>query len=300
MADPQISVVESTDLNLKQAAVRLGVHYMTVYRYVRQGQLAAHRDGTEWRVSDEALTAFRTRHDPSPVAAATHTNDKQVNWPARLERCLLAGDEPAAWHVVERALAAGHDPSYCYLDMVAGSLTNIGLRWEYGELEASDQPVAIAVAKRVVSRLGARFRRPGRSRGSVVFGAPSGERHDLPIAIVADLVRIQGFDVLELGADLPPAAFVAAAGRAARLIAVGIGVTAIEHLDGVRATIFAIRAHHPELPILIGGQAVLNPEIANLAGATAWAADGREAVALIENIVAERRKALHRVRRAAG
>ena len=39
--------------------------------------------------------------------------------------------------------------------------------------------------------------------GTVVFGAPTGELHSLPISIAADLVRLAGFDVLELGA--PPA-----------------------------------------------------------------------------------------------
>jgi MerR family transcriptional regulator, light-induced transcriptional regulator len=281
--DPPID--NAVDLNLKQAAARLGVHYMTAYRYVRQGHLAAHRDGTAWRVTEDTLTAFTTRGRPRNAPAdGSPDGVSRVDWPARLETCLLAGDEPAAWDTVERALAAGHDPSFCYLEMVAGALANIGARWFEGELDAADEPLATAVATRVVARLGARFRRPGRSRGSVVFGAPIGERHSLPIAIVADLVRIHGFDVLELGADVPPAAFVAATARAPRLVAVGIGVTGAERWDAVRATISALRDHDHDVPILIGGQAVLNAEIADLAGATAWAADGREAVRLIEAI----------------
>jgi excisionase family DNA binding protein len=281
----RLSINDAVDLNLKQAAARLGVHYMTAYRYVRQGHLAAHRAGTAWRVTEEALATFTARRRPhrntsedSPRGAA------RVDWEARLERCLLAGDEPAAWDTVERALAAGHDPSFCYLEMLAGALGNIGARWFDGELDAADEPLATAVATRVVARLGARFRRPGRSRGSVVFGAPTGELHSLPIAIVADLVRIHGFDVLELGADVAPAAFVAATARAPRLVAVGIGVTSVERWEAVRATISALREHDHDVPILVGGQAVLNSEIADLAGATAWAADGREAVRLIETI----------------
>jgi excisionase family DNA binding protein len=286
MLPTDLPIDDAADLNLKQAAARLGVHYMTAYRYVRQGHLAAHRDGTAWRVTEDTLAAFTTRGrrgnapaDGSPRGAA------RVDWRARLETCFLAGDEPAAWDTIERALASGHDPAFCYLEMVADALADIGSRWAAGELDAADEPLATAVATRVVARLGARFRRPGRSRGSVVFGAPTGELHSLPIAIVADLVRIHGFDVLELGADIQPAAFVAATARAPRLVAVGIGVASIERWDAVRATINALRQHDHEVPILIGGQAVLNAEIADLAGATAWAVDGREAVRLIEAIV---------------
>lgn len=282
----------AADLNLKEAAARLGVHYMTAYRYVRQGHLAAHRAGTAWRVTEETLATFtaRRRSHGNASAETSHRGTARVDWRARLETCLLAGDETAAWDTVERALAAGHDPSFCYLEMVAGALAQIGARWFDGELDAADEPLATAVAARVVARLGARFRRPGRSRGSVVFGAPTGERHSLPIAIVADLVRIHGFDVLELGADIAPAAFVAATARAPRLVAVGIGVTSVERWDAVRATISALRQHDQQVPILIGGQAVLNAEIADLAGATAWAADGREAIALIETIANARQR----------
>ena len=286
-----IPVDDTTDLNLKQAAARLGVHYMTVYRYVRQGHLAAHRAGTAWRVTEETLAAFaaRRRTLSNAIAEDSTRTGARVDWRARLETCLLAGDEPAAWDTVERALAAGHDPAFCYLEMVAGALANIGARWFEGELDAADEPLATAVATRVVAQLGARFRKPGRSRGSVVFGAPCGELHSLPIAIVADLVRINGFDVLELGADVQPAAFVAAAARAPRLVAVGIGITSVERWDAVRATISALRRHDDDVPILIGGQAVLSAEIADIAGATAWAADGRDAVRLIESVASSRR-----------
>src|SRR6202012_223899 len=98
---------------------------------------------------------------------------------------------------------------------------------------ASDY-LATAAATRLVARLGALFRRPGRSRGTVVFGAPLGEHHVLPIAVVADLVRLNGFSCLELGADVPPAVFAGTARDAYRLIAVGIGVTMTTSLENVK------------------------------------------------------------------
>src|SRR5690606_1978036 len=139
-----------------------------------------------------------------------------------------------------------------------------------------------------------RFRRRGRSRGAVVLGAPSGERHALPIAIVADLVRLAGFTVVELGADVPPAAFGLAAGRADRLVAVGIGVTAIDHLDAAREAIAAVRAAVPDAPVLLGGQAVRNPEVAGLLGVAEWAADGDEVVRAVERLAAVRKGRVRR------
>jgi excisionase family DNA binding protein len=270
-------------MNLKQAAALLGVHYMTVYRYVRQGRLVAERSGTEWRVARGALESFRA----SPQQAVTAGEDAtgpRIQWSSRLELCLLAGDETAAWSVIEHALAAGHSPTDCYLEVIATALSSIGERWARDQLEIADQFLATAVAIRIVSRLGARFRRPGRSRGTVVFGAPPGELHSLPIAIVSDIVRLRGFDVLELGANVPASAFASAVARTPRLICVGIGVTQPEHLRAVQDVIDEVREVDRRIPIIVGGLAVSEFEKVILRGVAAVADDGRAAVAIIESL----------------
>lgn len=279
-------------LNLKQVAARLDLHYMTVYRYVRQGHLDAQRRGTEWRVSPEALERFgraRAALRGTPDGTSTADGDGDGDeWARRLERCLLAGDETAAWRVIDAALAAARTPEFCYVDVVAAALASIGTRGQLGELDHAEQYIATAVASRIVARLGARFRRPGRSRGVVVFGAPTGEHHSLPIAIAADLVRLAGFDVLELGADVPPAAFAAAATRTPRLVAVGVGITCAERIPGAQHTIDAVRAAAPHVPIVVGGYGVWDPLATSLSGVDAWALDGREVAAIVTALVTER------------
>ena len=262
---------------------------MTAYRYVRQGRLVATRDGTEWRVAAEDLKAFKSAATRA-VAPETEAPapGQGAPWAKRLERCLLAGDETAAWRIIEQALASGRSVQYCYLEMLAGALSAIGEGWARGQLDVADQHLATAVAARLVSRLGARFRRPGRSRGTVVFGAPTGEFHSLPIAIASDLVRLQGFDVLELGANVPAEAFVSAALSAPRLIAIGVGVTQRELIWAAQEVIDAVRAADPTVPVILGGLAAGAVADMDLRGVTAVAADGSSAVALIESFAASR------------
>ncbi len=263
-------------LNLKEAANVLGVHYTTAYRYVRTGRLDARKVGSAWVVDPDVLAHFLTETTEPAEQVGTRM---QVNWPERLALALVIGDETVAWRVIEQALASGHTPSDCYLNLVTTALHNIS------SADHTDDPsreyLAAATVVRLVARLGARFRRPGRSYGTIVFGAPVGELHSLPIAIVADLVRLEGFTCLELGANVPANVFAHAAMHAPRLCAVGIGVTSAANIDAVCATISAVRAVAPDTPILLGGQAALNPEIASLTGATHWAADGAEALKIV-------------------
>jgi methanogenic corrinoid protein MtbC1 len=122
-----------------------------------------------------------------------------------------------------------------------------------------------------------------------VFGAPLGEHHTLAISVVADLVRMEGFNCLELGADVPPDAFAGAAAAAHRLIAVGVGVTTASSFDAVRDTVHAVHGIDAAIPVVIGGQAA-NPAIGTTTGADAWAGDGRQAVEIIGDLARSRRR----------
>ncbi len=102
----------------------------------------------------------------------------------------MTGDETAAWRVLEQALAAGHRPVDCYLELLVGAIDDITGRSTLPIGPVAEEYLATATAARLVARLGARFRRPGRSRGTVVFGAALGEHHTLAISVVADLVRL--------------------------------------------------------------------------------------------------------------
>ena len=91
----------------------------------------------------------------------------------------MAGDARGAWGVIEAAQAAGADVDEVYLDLVAPAMVSIGRRWESGELDVAVEHRASVIAGRLVGRLGHRFLRRGRNRGTVVLGAPAGERHAL-------------------------------------------------------------------------------------------------------------------------
>jgi methanogenic corrinoid protein MtbC1 len=265
---------------------------MTAYRYVRTGRLSAHRVGTEWVVSPDDLKAFSAERELSGSELSGSdlgSANAGVDWGERLRRALVTGDETAAWRVLEQALAAGHRPADCYLDLLVGAIDDITGRSAAPTGPVAEEYLATATAARLVARLGARFRRPGRSRGTVVFGAALGEHHTLAISVVADLVRLAGFTCLELGADVPPEAFAGAASGASRLVAVGVGVTTAQNLAAVRRTVDAVHAVDPAIPVVLGGQAAAELATLGLTGADAWAGDGAQAVEVITELARSRR-----------
>lgn len=210
---------------------------------------------------------------------------RTVDRVARVRSRLVVGDEAGAWAEVEAALVAGWSPEEVIVDLVSEAVRRTG---PVDGLAAGH--LAVTAAARTIAGVSARFRRPGRSRGTVVLGAPAGEGHTLGLTVIADVLRMRNLHVLDLGSRVPAAAFAEAATMAGRLVAVGVGVTTVDHLDDARAVTEAVRAVDPAIPVLVGGRAVANPEIAGLTGATAWAADARGMVELVEARLPPRRK----------
>lgn len=269
-----------TTLGLREAAEQLGVHYMTAYRYVRSGRLPARKSGSEWQIDPADLATLveapAPRRGRSGTPRAVHRD--------RLEHRLIAGDETGSWGVVDAALASGADPADVLTDMVAPALRSIGQRWADGELTIADEHRASAVAQRIIARMGPRFARPGRRRGTVVLGSVAGDRHSLPTAILGDLLRGAGLEVVDLGADCPAETFLDAVRWADDPAAVGICVTAPEAVEAVPAVIASLREHGVHCPVVVGGGAIVDGDLAVRLGADHWAGPVDEVIALFVSL----------------
>jgi methanogenic corrinoid protein MtbC1 len=251
---------------------------MTAYRYVRLGLLHATKVGGTWHVAAEDMQTFRAgvRVDTAVGSDQQPAARRRAPWASRLESRLVAGDGRGAWGVVEAALTAGAELDEIYLDIIGPAMRNIGARWASGELDISVEHRATGIAFRLLGRLGPRFARRGRSRGAVLLGTPVGERHSLPVAMVGDLLRGVGWDVSDLGADLPVESFVRAALDTPDLVAVGVSVTSPDNLPAAAEVLAAMRTAVGEAVVVVGGAAVAGAAHARELGAHAWAASARE------------------------
>lgn len=273
-------MVESRDgeLTLHDVAEHLGVHYMTAYRYVRTGQLPARREGGEWRVRREDLGDF-TR--PAAAPRGTRGRPRWSQHAHRLRDRLVNGDEAGAWQVLERALVGGADPPELYVRVLGPALHEVGDGWADGLLSVEDEHRATAVAARVIGRLGPRFARPGRHRGTVVLGAAPGDPHALPVAMLADVLRGERYEVVDLGGSTPLESFLSAASGSDKLVAVGLSASTAASLAEAAGVIDALHAELDGVPVLLGGPAVTDESTARRAGADAWAPDAIRAVAVL-------------------
>jgi len=278
---------------LAEAAEQLGVHYMTAYRYVRAGQLEAEQHGGIWRVTEEALEAFRARREGSTRTAGRRPKGRTTTPSGAARRSealadrLIAGDQPGAWATVESALTSGAGVEEVYEDLLGRALAMVGDRWASGDIGVADEHRASVVAMRVIGRMGVLCAKPGRTRGTIVLASAPGDRHGMPSAILADMLRSRGFRVVDLGADVPAEELAAAAAAVDRLVGVGICATTTPRGAASRELRRAVTAVRSQVdrPLLLGGAAITTAEEASRYGADHWAAGTRAALDFFEDLV---------------
>ena len=264
-------------LTLHEAAEELGVHYMSAYRYVRLGLLDATKRGGVWKVERSSIAAFRAGSNRSPVAAGN-----RAPWSERLESRLIGGDAQGAWGVIEKAMASGIGLDRIYLDVLTPALVRIGERWDAGELDIAIEHRASGIAMRIIGQIGPKFVRRGRSRGVVIVASPTGEQHGLPLAMLSDLLRLEGWEVTDLGADLPAPSLLRLMQDMPDAVAIGLSASSPESLVALAEMCTAVRAARPQLLVVLGGGAIQDRDHAVALGGHDWATTSEQMSDLIE------------------
>jgi corrinoid protein of di/trimethylamine methyltransferase len=129
----------------------------------------------------------------------------------RLAKAIIEGDEIGAKEASEEALVSGVDPLEAIKHGAAKSMKVVGEKFHNFEiflpqvmLAADAMKVCMAV---LVPKI-AEEKRAEASLGKVVIGTVYGDIHDIGKNLVATLLSVAGFEVYDLGVDVPPKRFV--------------------------------------------------------------------------------------------
>ncbi len=193
------------------------------------------------------------------AGADKSTKRDQGRGAARLSRryleTLRAADAAGAYRVVAGALREGMTTPELYQRVIAPAMHEIGALWERGAITVADEHQATALTNRVLAAL-----RPppgdaaSPQRGRALLAAVEGEQHALGLRMAADLLEDAGYETVYLGADVPTDALM----RAVKTFSpdlVALTATMQALAPQLEAVAGELRGAHPQLGLLIGGQA---------------------------------------------
>ncbi len=158
----------------------------------------------------------------------------------------------------------------------------IGRLWQLNDVSVAQEHYCTASTQLIMSQLYPYIFRSDRSiRGTIVAACVHGELHEIGARMLCDLLELEGWNTIYLGANVPTAGIVdVLRDNHSNILAVSASMTF--HIPAVREMVAAVRLATPAARILVGGYAFrIAPNLWRNVGADYWAKDASDAISLI-------------------
>ena len=176
-----------------------------------------------------------------------------------------------------KALLAEKEPLELVDEALIPALDIVGVKYEKGKLflpqllqAASAAQSAFDEIKTAIAQRGS----AGASKGRIVLATVKGDVHDIGKNIVKVILENYGFEVIDLGRDVPVETVVETV-REKDVHLVGLSALMTTTLKSMEETIAALHAAKLDCKVMVGG-AVLTPEYAEKIGADWYAKDAKQ------------------------
>ncbi len=194
------------------------------------------------------------------------------------------GMETRAAEEARALLAAGEDPLAIVNGRLIPALDAVGRGFEAGTIFLPQLLMSAEAAKAafevVKSAIGTGAQE---QKGRVILATVKGDIHDIGKNIVKVLLENYGYEVLDLGKDVPPEEIVQTALRE-KIRLVGLSALMTTTVVSMEETIRQLRREAPDTLVVVGG-AVMTQEYADAIGADCYAKDAMDTVRYADRVL---------------
>jgi 5-methyltetrahydrofolate--homocysteine methyltransferase len=198
---------------------------------------------------------------------------------------VIGGQASAVEAGVQAELDAGTSPEDILNQSLISAMDFVGQEFEAGEFYVPEMLIAARAMQAGMNLLKPYLVEIGvESAGKVAIGTVKGDLHDIGKNLVAMMLEGAGFEVEDLGTDVPPTKFLEAAMSGAQVI--GMSALLTTTMDSMSDVIEAIEDSNlrDKVKIIIGGAPVTDTYAQEI-GADAYAPDASSAVSKVRELV---------------
>ena len=202
----------------------------------------------------------------------------------RLKKAIIDGDEEGIVGLIEEALKQGWKPLKISNDALIPGLEEVGRLFGQNIYFLPQVMLSADTMKKAFDRLKKEFKdKKAKSLGKVLMATVEGDIHDIGKNIVSTLLENHGFEVIDLGKNVPADKIIEEAIKN-KVDVVGLSAlmtTTVMEMDNV---LKKLKAKGVPVLTMVGG-AVVNQEFADKVGANGYAKDALEAVEKMKRLV---------------
>ncbi|HEV2277331.1 MAG TPA: corrinoid protein [Acidobacteriaceae bacterium] len=202
-----------------------------------------------------------------------------------LRKAVIEGEVSASTAAARLALENGVQPLDLMSQGIVPAMAEVGKLFEEGEYFVPELLMSARATKEIFQILRPLLAQTGaQPTAHVVLGTVRGDLHDIGKNLVAAMLEGGGFEVTDLGVDVPPEAFVAAVKKNPVEI-VGLSALLTTTMPAMKATIEAFRAAglRDQVKIMVGG-APITQKYADSIGADGYSESAAATVELARRL----------------
>jgi len=200
---------------------------------------------------------------------------------------ILEGKAKVVPAKVQEALDAGISPAQILNDGMIRAMAEVGRLYEEGEYFVPEMLIAARAMKEGLAVLRPHLLQADvKPAGKVAAGTVQGDLHDIGKNLVALMLEGAGFEILDLGVDVPAEKFVAAV-QEHNVDIVAMSALLTTTMSRMKDTVEALKAAglRDKVKVMVGG-APVTQSYANEVGADGYAPDASQAVAVAKSLIA--------------
>ena len=229
-------------------------------------------------ISTYAGTTETVTVQASQAAAAAGNAPKAAGVEMTLKYAIERGLKEEAHHITRDLIGTRESLDIIQEELIP-ALNVVGEGFEKGTvflpqllMSADAAKIAFAVIKDVLASSG----QEEEKKEKIILATVKGDIHDIGKNIVKVLLENYGFDVIDLGKDVPPEAIVEKAVEE-NVTLVGLSALMTTTVVSMEETIKLLREKKPDCKVMVGG-AVLNQDYADIIGADFYGKDAMQSV----------------------
>jgi 5-methyltetrahydrofolate--homocysteine methyltransferase len=233
---------------------------------------------------DPKATAYIEAYKEAAAVTGEPSQERPLDIRGRLATAVINGDRENIVSLVEEALREGLSPLVVSNEGLVPGLEEVGRRFECNQfflpqVMSSADTMQAAFARLKEEMKGASFE----SRGKILMATVEGDIHDIGKNIVCTLLENHGFEVIDLGKNVPAERIISAA-LEHRVDAVGLSALMTTTMAEMENVLDRLKGAGIKTFTMVGG-AVVTQEYADEIGADLYAKDALEAVARIKKLL---------------
>lgn len=225
---------------------------------------------------DENARRFLGAFSGSGTLASTQPKAESSDIFGKIREAVINGDDENIVSMVEQALTQGSDPMTISNKGLVPGMDVVGQYFKTGKVFLPQVMLSAETMKRAFARLKQAMKKQQTGAKRILMATVEGDIHDIGKNIVVTLLENSGFDVIDLGKNVPAGEIVRKA-KENTVDMIGLSALMTTTMTEMGSVVSTVKKSGLNIPVAVGG-AVVTHEYAREIGADLYAKDAMSAV----------------------